>query len=134
MSKVLVVEDISDSANLARKILLANGYDVLIAATGEEALHYASQGGLNMIIMDLGLPDVDGQTLLGILRRDYKLDSIPIIVCTAWPEESAKKMTKAYGFDDYISKPYRVLEFMSVVNRALKHLDAPNDSLQSLSR
>jgi len=132
MIKILIVEDISDSANLARKILIAHGYDVLVAENGEEALHYATQGGVAMIIMDLGLPDVDGQTLLGILRRDYQMENIPIIVCTAWPPDSAKRMAEAYGFNDYISKPYRVVEFMRVVNRALNPAGESNPAAGSL--
>lgn len=119
MAKVLLIEDVADSANLARKILAANGYDVLVAATGEEALAAVSQGGLDLVVMDLGLPDVDGQTLLGIFRRDFDLGGAPIIVCTAWPPDSAKRMAEAYGFDDYITKPYKVNEFMAVIDRAL---------------
>lgn len=133
MTKVLVVEDVSDSANLAQKILIAHGHDVLVAENGEEALQYAAKGGLGLVIMDLGLPDVDGQTLLGILRRDYTLENVPIIVCTAWPPESAKRMTEAYGFDDYISKPYRVVEFMEVVNRALDQTNKPKPPVNQLS-
>jgi CheY-like chemotaxis protein len=67
--------------------------------------------------MDLGLPDVDGQTLLGMLRRNYGLTELPIVVCTAWPPDAAQKMAEAYGFNDYISKPYKVIDFMNVVNK-----------------
>jgi len=42
---------------------------------------------------------------------------VPIIVCTAWPPDAAQKMAEAYGFDDYISKPYKVVDFMDVVNK-----------------
>lgn len=119
MSKILVVEDILDSALLAKKILSKYGHEVILASNGEETLEFASQGGLDLVLMDLGLPDVDGQTLLGILRRDHGMEDIPMIVCTAWPPDAAKSMAKAYGFDDYISKPYVVLKFMEVINRNL---------------
>jgi CheY-like chemotaxis protein len=121
MSKILVVEDVSDSANLARKILSKYKHEVVIAESGEEALQYAGDEDLKLIILDLGLPDMDGQTLLGILRRDDQLENIPIIVCTAWPPDSAKRMAQAYGFDDYICKPYQVKEFMKVVARVFKN-------------
>lgn len=126
MSKILVVEDVSDNANLARKILSKYSHEVVIAESGEEALQYAAEENLKLIILDLGLPDVDGQTLLGILRRDYQLENTPIIVCTAWPPDSAKRMAQAYGFDDYICKPYQVTEFMKVIDRVFK-----NDKLQN---
>lgn len=119
MAKILLIEDVIDSANLARKILTKFEHEVLVAANGEEALQYASLDDLDLILLDLGLPDVDGQTLLGVLRRDYGITEIPIIVCTAWPEDSALKMAVAYGFDGYISKPYTVNKLIEVVNHFL---------------
>ncbi len=132
MSKVLVVEDVADSAALAKKILIKFKHEVIVAANGEETLQHAAQGDLDMIIMDLGLPDVDGQTLLGILRRKFDMDSTPIIVCTAWPPDSAKRMAEAYGFDDYICKPYQVREFMEVVNRVFEQFSLQDSASEIL--
>lgn len=120
MAKVLVIEDLSDSANLAKKILTKFGHEADIAMTGEEALHLAGSGDIDLVLLDLGLPDVDGQTLLGMLRRDYHMENTPIIVCTAWPPDTAKNMATAYGFDAYISKPYKVNEFMKIVNNFIE--------------
>lgn len=117
MAKVMIIEDVEDSANLAKKILNKHGHEACIALTGEEAIQFACGGNLNLILLDLGLPDVDGQTLLGMLRRNYGMEDIPIIVCTAWPPQAAKKMAEAYGFDAYISKPYKVAEFMEIINK-----------------
>ena len=117
MAKVMIIEDVEDSANLAKKILVKYGHEACIAFTGEEAIQFASGTDLDLILLDLGLPDVDGQTLLGMLRRNYGMEDTPIIVCTAWPPESAKKMAEAYGFNGYISKPYKVNEFMEIVNK-----------------
>ncbi|MGD8458297.1 MAG: response regulator [Anaerolineales bacterium] len=119
MANIMVIEDVADSANLARKILNKFGHDVILAANGEEAIQFVSNKDIHLVLLDLGLPDVDGQTLLGMLRRNYGMTSIPIIVCTAWPSESAKKMAEAYGFDGYISKPYKVATFMETVNHYL---------------
>ena len=119
MANVMVIEDVVDSANLAKKILNKFGHGVIIATNGEEALQFVSNKNIHLVLLDLGLPDVDGQTLLGMLRRNYGMDSIPIIVCTAWPPESAKRMAEAYGFDGYISKPYKVATFMETVNQFL---------------
>ncbi len=119
MSKVLLIEDVASSANLARKILAANGHEVIIATNGEEAIHHARENEFDIVILDLGLPDVDGQTLVGILRNEYQMGDKPIIVCTAWPPDTAKAMVDAYGFSDFICKPYQVLNFMEVINRYL---------------
>jgi CheY-like chemotaxis protein len=120
MAKVMIIEDVIDSANLAKKILNKHGHEACIALNGEEALQFTCGEDIDLILLDLGLPDVDGQTLLGMLRRNYGMENIPIIVCTAWPPETAKKMAEAYGFDGYISKPYKVAKFMEAVNECLE--------------
>lgn len=119
MSKVLVIEDLPDSAKLAQKILTKHGHEAVLAMNGEEALQIAAVDKHDLVLLDLGLPDVDGQTLLGMLRRDYDMESTPIIVVTAWPPDTALKMARAYGFDDFISKPYRVVDFMKIVEQHL---------------
>ena len=120
MAKVLVIEDIEDSANLAKKILTKNDHEVLLAKTCRGALEIAQKDHPDLVLLDLGLPDIDGQTLLGMLRTECGLDETPIILCTAWPEDGARKMAHAYNFAGYISKPYMVNSFMEVVNAHLK--------------
>lgn len=112
---VLVIEDILDSVALAEKILNKNGYKVFVADSGEAGLKMAIEKKPDIILLDLGLPDVDGQTLLGFLRAEEALKETPVIVCSAWPEDSLKEIVESYGFDDYISKPYKVAGFMQVV-------------------
>lgn len=119
MANIIVIEDVADSAKLAQKILVKHGHHAQIAHNGEEAIQYISANKFDLVLLDLGLPDVDGQTLLGVLRRNYGLEETPIIVCTAWPPDSAKKMAEAYGFDGYLSKPYRVTEFMEAIEKYL---------------
>jgi CheY-like chemotaxis protein len=116
MAKILIVEDIADSANLAKKILTKFEHDVVVAATGEEGFDMAVEHCPDLILLDLGLPDVDGQTLMGMMRQQPCLENTQIIVCTAWPEDTARTMAREYGFDGYISKPYRVTNFMAAVN------------------
>ena len=119
MANIIVIEDVADSANLAKKILTKYNHQAQVASNGEEAIQYISANKFDLVLLDLGLPDVDGQTLLGVLRRNYGMKDTPIIVCTAWPPDSAKKMAEAYGFDGYISKPYRVNEFMEAIENFL---------------
>ena len=102
---ILLVEDLDDNATLVRKVLSARGYEVLWANTGEKSLDMATQKPPGLILLDLGLPDIDGQTLVRYFRNMPELKDVPIIVITAWPEETAKNMVTAYGCNGYIGKP-----------------------------
>ena len=116
MHKILLIEDIQDNALLVQKILSSQGYEVLWAETAEQGLDLATECHPEMILLDLGLPDIDGQTLVGYLRNVPELENVPIIVVSAWPEETARSMVTAYGCDGYVSKPINVRYFIEVVN------------------
>ena len=113
---ILLVEDLDDNATLVRKILTARGYEVLWANTGELALDMASENQPGLILLDLGLPDIDGQTLVRYFRSMPNLKDVPIIVVTAWPEETAKNMVTAYGCNGYIGKPVDIHALTDTVN------------------
>jgi len=118
MSKsiILLVEDLDDNATLVRKVLTARGYDVLWANTGEKGLDLASEHPPGLILLDLGLPDIDGQTLVRYFRNIPDLKDVPIVVVTAWPEETAKNMVTAYGCNGYIGKPVDIHLLADTVN------------------
>jgi two-component system cell cycle response regulator DivK len=111
MPKILVVEDHPDSAQLVQRVLTARGWQVLQAADAETGLQMAVDHRPDLILVDLGLPDADGQTLVGWIRRVPQLAHTPIVACTAWPEETARKMVEVYGCDGYIRKPISVGTF-----------------------
>jgi len=120
MSGILVIDDNDDHIELVSRILSARGYTVLAATDGESGLQAAIDHQPDLILMDLGLPDVDGQTLVGWMRRVPELSHTPIIAVTAWPPETARKMAEAYGCDGYISKPIiRVTDFADQVAACL---------------
>ncbi len=73
-----------------------------------------------LILLDLGLPDIDGQTLVRYFRNMPELDDVPIIVVTAWPEETAKNMVTAYGCNGYIGKPVDIHLLSDTVNEYFK--------------
>ena len=108
---ILVVDDNAEHLELVRRILTARGYRVLLAADAETGLQLAVEQQPNVFVIDLGLPDIDGQTLIGRLRHMAAFTKTPIIACTAWPEETARSMVEMYGCDDYISKPIRTADF-----------------------
>ena len=125
MLKVLIVEDDADSAELASRVLTARGFEVLLASDAETALQLAAGHSLDAVVMDLGLPDADGQTLVGWIRRMPALAHIPIIACTAWPEETARRMVEVYGCDGYIPKPIVVARFGEQVAAFIQARQSP---------
>lgn len=121
MTKILIVEDVFDNAELARKILASRGYEVVHAETAEDGFRFAFQHRPDLILLDLGLPDHDGLTLAGWLRADPSFKFIPIVAFTAWPPETARQMAESYGCNGFVAKPIvRVNEFLSQIE---SHLD-----------
>lgn len=116
MPNILLIEDIADNASLVQRVLNSQGYTITWAETAEAGLTEAQSHRPDMILLDLGLPDIDGQTLVGYLRDVPGLDDVPIIAVTAWPEETARMMVTAYGCNGYVSKPIDVRAFIEIVN------------------
>lgn len=78
---------------------------------GEAGFKTAVEELPDIILVDLGLPDIDGQTLVALLKRVPELSQIPVIAVTAWPEDTAREMAIAYGCDGFISKPINTRTF-----------------------
>ncbi len=122
MLKILLVEDMPDTVELVRKALSAHGYQVVHAPDAETGFQMALDERPNLILLDLGLPDYDVQTLAGWLRAEPTLTGIPIIAFTAWPQETARKMVESYGCNGYIQKPIvKVKDFVDEINSYLKN-------------
>ena len=98
MAKILYIEDIEDNQALVKKIVTSQGHEFFWAHNAEMGLEMAVGNSPDLILLDLGLPDSDGQTLSVWLRSEPALENVPIIVLTAWPEEVARQTVEAYGF------------------------------------
>ncbi|MDD2922764.1 MAG: response regulator [Anaerolineales bacterium] len=121
MTKILLIEDMPDTVELVRRALTPSGYEVFHAPDAETGLQMALAHNPDLILLDLGLPDYDGQTLAGWLRAESALDATPIIAFTAWPHETAKQMIESYGCNGYIAKPIvKVSDFVAQVGAYLK--------------
>lgn len=105
MKKILLIEDVDDTVQLVRRIVTSRGFEFIYAPDAETGLQTALAHVPDLILLDLGLPDYDGQTLAGWIHEEDALRSIPLIAFTAWPEETARQMVSSYGFDGYIRKP-----------------------------
>jgi len=119
MAKILYIEDIEDNLTLAQKIITSRGHELLWANNAEQGLEMAIDNQPDLILLDLGLPDSDGQTLSVWLRSEPTLENVPIIVLTAWPEEVARHTVEAYGLDGYLCKPISLTDLIQTVEAAL---------------
>ena len=117
--KLLVVEDEKSILKLLRTILTANKYEVVEASTGAEALSLITSHCPDLILLDLGLPDMDGNTLLSSVR---KWTSTPVIVLSARTHESDKVEAIDLGADDYITKPFSPSELVARVDAVYRRV------------
>ncbi len=85
--------------------VLQGRYQIVIAEQGSTGLEMATSEHPDLILVDLGLPDMDGQTLISLIKNDPKLSKVPLVAVTAWPEETARQLAQIYGCNGFISKP-----------------------------
>lgn len=124
---VLVVEDEKNIQSFMQTILTSNGYGVLTAKNCEEALMMLSSHCPDLVLLDLGLPDMDGQTFIAEVR---KWNQVPIIVVSARTHERDKVLSLDLGADDYITKPFGTSELLARVRAALRHAVQRSSGLQ----
>jgi two-component system KDP operon response regulator KdpE len=116
--QILLVDDELPIRKFLAASLASAGYEVEEAATGGQALRFAGQRPPELVILDLGLPDMDGQEVLTQLRGWL---SAPIIVLSARDQEQQKITALDHGADDYLTKPFSTGELMARIRAALRH-------------
>lgn len=119
--KILVVEDDPGIRKFIGTILKGEGYEVLYAESGEEALALINSHCPDLIVLDLGLPDIDGNSVIESVRSWTQL---PIIVVSARSHEADKVAALDKGADDYITKPFSAAELLARVRVAMRHTRA----------
>ena len=124
MKHILVVDDEPRIAQIARDYLERAGYTVTTAGNGADALTLARTRHPDLIVLDLGLPHVDG---LDVTRALRKQSNVPIIMLTARVEESDKLVGLELGADDYMTKPFSPRELVARVRAVFRRSDAASD-------
>ena len=115
MATILLVEDTPANQALAAKLLGAAGHEVLTAGTAEAGLVIASERLPDLVLMDLGLPDMDGWDALTALRADDRAKSLRVVAFTAHAMVGDRERALAWGFDGYLSKPIDFATFVDSV-------------------
>ena len=121
MRTILVVEDEPQIAALVRDYLEHAGFAVRIAATGEAALQAVRRDRPDLVVLDLGLPGLDGLDVTRAIRRESNL---PVIMLTARDDELDKLLGLELGADDYLTKPFSPRELVARVRAVLRRVDA----------
>jgi two-component system KDP operon response regulator KdpE len=122
---ILLIEDELPIRKFLAASLVSAGYLFDEAATGSEGLRNASQKPPDLVILDLGLPDMDGQQVLKQLREWY---TSPVIVLSARDQEQQKVMALDSGADDYLTKPFSTVELLARIRVALRHSARGDDT------
>src|SRR5262245_8795487 len=130
-ARVLVVEDDAGIAELVRYNLEAEGLHATVVATGEDAELQVAEDRVDLIVLDWMLPGLSGIELCRRLRRRADLREVPILMLTARGEEGDRVRGLATGADDYVVKPFSVMELVARV-KALLRRSAPNRILDVL--
>jgi CheY-like chemotaxis protein len=120
MTRVLVVEDNLINAELVLEILKSENFNVDLTDKGEDAIKKAEETIYDLILMDIGLPGIDGTETANTIRIKNEYKKIPIIALTAFAMKGDKEKLLACGFDDYIPKPIDISEFISKIQRYKK--------------
>ncbi|MDB6018990.1 MAG: histidine kinase [Pedosphaera sp.] len=116
----MVVDDEPDLVELVAFNLKAEGYEVITASTGVEALNQARSALPDLIVLDLMLPELDGLAVCEILHRLPSTALIPIIMVTAWSSENSRVIGLETGAEDYMTKPFSPRELVLRVRNMLR--------------
>lgn len=126
--RALVIEDDPDIVELLDHYLREDGWAVESIGDGREAVRRAHKGGLDLVLLDLQLPGLDGLSVCRELRAAPSTKAVPLIVVTARSEEHDRILGLELGADDYVVKPFSPKELMARVRALLRRLERPADT------
>jgi DNA-binding response OmpR family regulator len=127
-TKIAVIEDNQINIDLIRYQLEVEGFEMLCEKTGKKGMEMIKSQEPNLIILDVGLPDIDGFKLCENLRSDERTKDYPIIMLTARAEDSDRIEALKLGADDYITKPYNAEELILRIRNLLKRTEKYKDN------
>lgn len=128
MPRILVIDDDPALVRALRIVLQRSGYDVFSAATGEQGISEAAIATPDVVVLDLGLPDLDGVV---VCRRIREWSEVPIIVLSAASTEARKVAALDEGANDYVTKPFSMAELEARIRAALRHHKVGSDGVTS---
>jgi two-component system, cell cycle response regulator DivK len=119
MKRILIAEDRAASRELIRTVLEAAGYEILEAADGEEALEKAAEERVDLVLVDLQMPKIDGFGVVAGLRAEPRFADIPIVALTASAMRGDRERALAAGFSAHIAKPIDIVGLRAQIKSLL---------------
>lgn len=126
MNRILIAEDEERIASFVRKGLSANGFTTTVVHDGRGAVDHATTGAFDLLVLDLGLPDMDGFTVLRMLRESRVM--LPVIILTARDSVRDTVAGLEGGADDYVTKPFRFEELLARIRLRLRSAEGTADA------
>jgi CheY-like chemotaxis protein len=127
MIKVLIAEDNAVNRELLRELLEARGYTVLEACDGQEALHMIEKAQPELLLLDIGMPVLDGFAVIRRIRENPLLARLPVVAVTAYAMRGDREKILNSGFDGYLSKPLNPSSLTEELNRVLTKGSQPTN-------
>jgi two-component system cell cycle response regulator DivK len=121
MKTILIAEDNPTNRELLRELLEIRGYTVAEACDGKEALAIVEQATPDLLLLDIGMPLLDGFAVVRILRENPRFTSLPVVAVTAYAMQGDREKIMNSGFDGYLSKPINSGFLVQELNRLLAH-------------
>ena len=112
----MIVDDNRDAADLVAEFLVICGHEAVPVYGGAEALRTADRFAPDVVLLDLGMPDVNGFQVASTLRQTLRFQQVKMIALTAWSDETTKTQTKAVGFDHHLVKPADLDDILGLLN------------------
>jgi two-component system, cell cycle response regulator DivK len=129
MKTILIAEDNPINRELLRELLEVRGYTVAEACDGQEALAMVEQAPPDILLLDIGMPQLDGFAVVRKLRENPRFVSLPVVAVTAYAMQSDREKIMNSGFDGYLSKPVNSTSLVQELDRLLARPDAQSAPL-----
>lgn len=113
--RILIVDDNAQAADVASELLGLHGYQTAVAYGGRQGLQAAQAFAPDLILLDLGMPGMDGFQVATALRAQHRYDAVALVAFTAWGDAGTRQRTRAAGFDQHLTKPASMEEILGTI-------------------
>ena len=125
---ILAIDDEESVLDIYESALSELGYDIITAATAKRAQKYLDEKDVNVVLMDIMMPDLDGITFTREIHSDPKTSHIPIIVCSGLDDSATLNDALMFGADDFLTKPFELDALKNKLEAALRRTEKSKDS------